>query len=459
MSMHEIPIEDKEREFAAYLLTNKRIIFSAPFGDGKTYFLNKFFEGNEHFYVIKLRPVNYSVAENADVFEYIKRDILHQLWKDGKIRENDLATTLKNMLSYEGIDSLLTFMLSFLPHGELLNKVKTIVEEATQKYKDNKNLFPKYEQAFEYQRGGLYEHDAYTELIRKILEVVKKEGKQIVLVIDDLDRLDPAHLFRILNVISAHIDEEENANKFGFDNIVLAMDYMTTNHIFHHFYGADANYEGYMSKFTSAPPFYYSITQIARKTLWDIISREAGEGIPVKKFPNLIKKIEDASIRDCKKCIEIQPNMLVKQENKEIGGVRFGTNHPLLKLLLYMNQLEMSLKEISEDLSAAHWKDAPKDYLAFMAPLFCATKYIVFKIDEKEYQYAFENKNQINTIPHSHQVTRISNNELGYNMLPLTSSYRNQIPQELYQIWIDHVHEFDDMIITGGWQNKKTETP
>lgn len=452
--MQEIPITDKASEFTAYLSTNKRIIFSAPFGDGKTYFLKNFFEGNEHFYVIKLRPVNYSIAENADVFEYIKRDILHQLWKDGKIRENDLATTLKNMLSFEGIDSLLTFILSFLPHGELLNKVKTIVEEATKKYNDNKNLFPKYEQAFEYQRGGLYEHDAYTELIRKILEVVKEAGKQTVLIIDDLDRLDPAHLFRILNVISAHIDEEQDVNKFGFDNIVLAMDYIITANIFHHFYGAEANYEGYMSKFTSAPPFYYSITQIARKTLWDIISREAGESTPVKKFTHLTKKMNAASIRDCKKCIEIQPQKLVNQENKEIGGVRFGANHPLLKLLLYMNQLEMSLKEISEDLSAAHWKDAPKAYLSFMAPLFCATKFIVFKIDEQEYQYHFAEKNVIVTTTNPYQVISMSPNELERKTLVLTSSYANQIAQELYKIWISNVHEFDDMIITGGWRNR-----
>ena len=34
-----------------------------------------------------------------------------------------------------------------------------------------------------------------------------KKAKKPVLIIEDLDRLDPKHLFRILNVVSAHIDD------------------------------------------------------------------------------------------------------------------------------------------------------------------------------------------------------------------------------------------------------------
>ena len=59
--------------------------------------------------------------------------------------------------------------------------------------------------------------------------------KKVVLIVEDLDRIDPAHLFRILNIFSAHIDYcYKNAvipdrsivgNKFGFDNIVLVCDF------------------------------------------------------------------------------------------------------------------------------------------------------------------------------------------------------------------------------------------
>ena len=68
-------------------------------------------------------------------------------------------------------------------------------------------------------------------------------------IIEDLDRLDPVHLFRILNVLSAHIDYKSTTNKFGFTNIVAVLDYETAKHIFIHFYGEKANFDGYMSKF------------------------------------------------------------------------------------------------------------------------------------------------------------------------------------------------------------------
>lgn len=66
-----------------------RIIFSARFGDGKSYFLNEFMksydEKKNDYYFITLHPVNYVVEENRDVIEYIKRDILFQLIKDNRI--------------------------------------------------------------------------------------------------------------------------------------------------------------------------------------------------------------------------------------------------------------------------------------------------------------------------------------------------------------------------------------
>ena len=74
-----------------------------------------------------------------------------------------------------------------------------------------------YESTFKSQRGGLYEYDGYTELIKVVLEYVKShEEKMTCLIIADLDRIDPGHLFRILNVLGAHVDEDKNSNKFGF---------------------------------------------------------------------------------------------------------------------------------------------------------------------------------------------------------------------------------------------------
>lgn len=110
------------------------------------------------------------------------------------------------------------------------------------------------------------------------------------MIIEDLDRLDPKHLFRILNVVSAHIDDSKQpdivGNKFGFNNIVLVMDYDVTKHIFHHFYGEQACYEGYMSKFLSREPFRYSIGPYMVRAF----EEQLGEKLGIKNLlPHLTK--------------------------------------------------------------------------------------------------------------------------------------------------------------------------
>ena len=75
-----IPIDKNIAMFSAYLANNSRAILSARFGDGKTFFLEEFKERLKDKYLfLTLYPVNYQVAENNDVFEYIKRDIILQL--------------------------------------------------------------------------------------------------------------------------------------------------------------------------------------------------------------------------------------------------------------------------------------------------------------------------------------------------------------------------------------------
>ena len=66
---------------------NTNIIFSGKFGIGKTYFINKFFEKHkDEFTYLYLSPVNYSIASNEDIFEYIKVDILLQLFEKNNYR-------------------------------------------------------------------------------------------------------------------------------------------------------------------------------------------------------------------------------------------------------------------------------------------------------------------------------------------------------------------------------------
>ena len=79
----EISIQKESQRFFNFLQenNNNNIIFSGIYGIGKSYFINDFFN-NQHsdkYIPIILTPVNYSVAKNEDIFEYIKSDILLQL--------------------------------------------------------------------------------------------------------------------------------------------------------------------------------------------------------------------------------------------------------------------------------------------------------------------------------------------------------------------------------------------
>ena len=78
----EISIKSEITRFYDFLNQedNTNIIFSGKYGTGKTYFINKFFEEhNTEYTYLYLSPVNYSIASNEDIFEYIKVNILLQL--------------------------------------------------------------------------------------------------------------------------------------------------------------------------------------------------------------------------------------------------------------------------------------------------------------------------------------------------------------------------------------------
>jgi hypothetical protein len=94
-------------------------------------------------------------------------------------------------------------------------------------------------------------------------------GKQTVLIIDDLDRIDPEHVFRILNVFAAHFDLDENANKFGFDRVIVVCDIQNVRRMFRTRYGQDTDFSGYIDKFYSRRVFHFD----NRKAVEEAVSR------------------------------------------------------------------------------------------------------------------------------------------------------------------------------------------
>jgi hypothetical protein len=270
---------------------NSRILFTAPFGMGKTYFLNRFFkdflnlrekqneEVAKEYVCIRVSPVNYVPSDNVTIFELIKVDILRQLFFYGdlkidnrKLKSSYYKSTLKYVkrqpLALVDLIADLLPLLSIDPvTNPVLSGVKDMAKSTTNflreiqkvKFEDDENLILNGEKALTYERnmqvlkGTHLEFDLISEIIFKTIE---KSKKKFVLVVDDLDRLDPAHIFRILNIFSAHNTFEEK-NKFGFDKVITVCDLANIEVIFHHFYGEETEFRGYIDKFVTFNPYKF----------------------------------------------------------------------------------------------------------------------------------------------------------------------------------------------------------
>lgn len=97
-----------------------------------------------------------------------------------------------------------------------------------------------------------------SELLK--IKIEKQKGsKESVLILDDLDRIDPEHVFRILNVFSSYFDLENRglSNKFGFDKVIIVMDVKNIENIFSHRYGKNVDFSGYFDKFFIEEIFFF----------------------------------------------------------------------------------------------------------------------------------------------------------------------------------------------------------
>ncbi len=255
---------------------NLKIMFSAPFGHGKSTFLEYFFKDEtEQYDVIKLTPINYSVASNEDIFKYIKSDILIQLMEKGLDYESNKTSHLNSLLQFSknNLERILVPFLLTVPHiGKSLYSVTKDILKLKDEFFDfhdenNESEFIKASKFIEelYEKeGSIYEDNFYSQLIRQLLEVLKlKTNKQSVLIIHDLDRMDPEHIFRILNILSVHFDsfnqeELEVHNKFGFDKIILVCDYENIRKIYEHKYGEGVDFGGYINKYYSKEVYHFN---------------------------------------------------------------------------------------------------------------------------------------------------------------------------------------------------------
>ena len=346
-----IPIEDKINEFKAYLGSTDRAIISARFGDGKSTFLKEFSEKSKDEYILfTINPLHYQVADNKDIFEYIKRDVLLQILSYAEFNEVSFSNSLiayyyiyNNKLSilHDLFDSMPNIDLKVVSTSLVTNPFRNLIKNIIniKKYKekiDNSTDAKKTEKfisAFDNYKGSMYEFDEITQLICSINQMVKKtySGKDIILVIEDLDRIDPAHIFRILNILSAQIERHQpgllefemtqGKNKFLFDKILLVCDFENIQSIFHHFYGAKTDFKGYISKFSSRKPYFYSLKDEYK----NLITRRFDNDL--MEFPRVMSLVADMIIEHV---IEPDTQNEDKKKDPQMEKARLRHIHDLL---------------------------------------------------------------------------------------------------------------------------------
>lgn len=372
-----IDISKPKAKFLQLLDAAPRVILSTKFGDGKTTLLKEIQEDdritkNPNYYFITLHPVNYVVQDNKDIFEIIKRDILSQLLRDSLVFEDDKWEQFLERISKKGWRNLLVLKDIFVDIAEDIPGLGTpvkilnsLIKEANDELTEIEKLSAaNYISSFTSMKGCIAEDDAITELIYEGINHANNVlNRKTVLVIEDLDRIDPAHMFRILNIFAAHIDnpnydEKDNANKFGFQKVILVMDYEATKKIFHHFYGEGANYEGYIRKFSTTPPFEFSIKEIARIA---VIQKIVSECNVDKKYvmriathqdlsalykKNILEEDKKHSIRDLCSILEMRPQEYLTKSKYDKDDVFY--NSDLAKLYVYIKKIypKLSISEI-----------------------------------------------------------------------------------------------------------------
>lgn len=287
-----IPVEKQHPVFKDHLdaENNERIIFSGIFGIGKSYFLKDFFEKHkEEYLAINLAPVNYSISSNEDIFKLIKYDILYELIMTHEL-ELDIESVNKLLafavmlpakakIIFENLVAVIPFLnkeaADFTPLITLINTSLPLFEEVNKVSKDV-NLNSRVE-AFikDINQGHLFEEDFITKFVEQSLNNLSCENKKKVLIIDDLDRIDPEHIFRLFNIFSSHLNyNNTTTNKFGFDKVVFVCDIDNIRNIFSNRYGTDVDFSGYIDKFYSSDIFHFnnneSVVSISNALIWSI---------------------------------------------------------------------------------------------------------------------------------------------------------------------------------------------
>lgn len=266
---------------------NHRILFSGKYGSGKTYFLHEYFSARkkDKYETFHLFPTNYAIAKNEDVIKLLQFDILYELLVKGYLApseklfsaqetmagfvQNNFPNIIKDVISHCGkIGKKLSDV--FYTYSKWASKYENFNKGINQDEEDRaKDVF--------YNLMNEVEYDATTELIEMVVSSI---DKQKVLIIDDLDRIDPQHIFRLLNVFSAqtsnyfsaHWPTEQDENRYGFNKIIFVCDIDNIRNIFRAMYGEGVDFTGYIDKFYSIEPYFFNNNNLVAQEAYRFVA-------------------------------------------------------------------------------------------------------------------------------------------------------------------------------------------
>lgn len=272
---------------------NKFVVFSGAYGIGKTHFLKEFFAEQEAYHHVLISPVKYILSPSENIFELIKIDVAKNLFAAGYLSieqpVEDLVTNMAGQTIKKRTLPFLKHILKSIAKVHPMAGVASMAADGIHALMEDFETFKgQYNETFKLedpdvqltlflegqyeQKGHFWERNVVTESIEKALDHHRgKDEKPWVLVVDDFDRLDPEHIFRMLNVMSAHQDDDGTSFKFGFDKVILVFDYENLRHLYHHRYGPQANFKGYIDKFYSREVFHFSHEDVISDYLKKII--------------------------------------------------------------------------------------------------------------------------------------------------------------------------------------------
>lgn len=396
-----IPVDRAIADFRGHLTSHDRTILSAQFGDGKSYFLAKFTQDEQvmmNYKFLTLYPVNYQVAENRDVFELIKYDLLIQMMVQGVIGPefeltNAQALALCIQMNAPSLAEALLPIIAELQLDENASKImagaitaKKMFSVLKKKIADIK-AESRDKQILKYlnemKKNPIVGEDVITGIIQKGIADYRREHpeQKVVLIIEDMDRLDPAHLFRILNVFSAHIDCSYHlgqlpdgsmiGNKFGLDKVVFVMHYQNVESIFHHFYGTGADFSGYIHKFCSSNYFTFSLKEECERYVMDRIEENTKVRRSVLSYFFAPGDINKKTIRRIVGAIEQTDSSVISPIEVQTKSGRSVLLHDgILRIIAILRKMDVQDDDIrSKILNAINNEKAKRDgVFDYLAP-------------------------------------------------------------------------------------------